>query len=343
VHRFHERAAESSRWTMADGTKKKQQDHADAILSDARKRRVTWTDVARVLKQTIGGAQTDQGLRARLLRKAASASGYTTGALRRFLNTFDYLESIPEDIRPDEKLANESFTAIEMIQRIASHDEQEAVRLLGEFRTSKVPVSKLRLALKDSKERSLSKGNAHGSRPVVISESRSNPGSSSASERNWRVNAGLRLLNQLLPQLTGKYESFQQPLGNAPVGVRCDAIAWLDGKWTKGDGFELVHAPVSVSKSVVSDRVTRAIVASRFFRRFHLVFTPDSGFEQVHRAAQALDQLDVRSVGVVWLQAEKPLIRARSGPPSPDWTDKLAKVCPRGKWDENFSLRPPRR
>lgn len=319
----------------------KQNSELDGLV-DARDRRVSWTEVASLLKRSIdanASSKTDQ--RSRLLKEAAASSGYTAGALRRFLNTFEYLETLPFELRPDGNVAKKSFAAIEMIRRIAGHDAEEAKRLLGDLKKKRIPVSELRKALKDSKERSLSKERAVAEpRPVFFSDARI-PGGA-ASERNWRVNAGLRLLSQLLPELTGKYESFQQPLGNAPIGVRCDAIAWLDAKWTKGDGFELLHGPTSVSKAVVSDRVTRAIVASRFFRRFYIVFTPDSSPERVHRAAQALEQLDARSVGVVWLRAEKPLIRPRSGPPSPDWTDKLALVCPGGGWDENFSLRSSR-
>jgi hypothetical protein len=305
-------------------------------------RRVSWIDLAIVVRRAIGkgsGLSTDQ--RVRWLKEAATASGYSVGALRRFLNTLEFLESVPEQSRPDDGTIRESFTGIEMIQRIASHDAEEAARLLLEFRAKKIPVSKLRSSLKDSKAKGLSKGVGEQRPAVSFSEGgRLPPGSSAAaSERNWRANAALRLVHQLLPKLTGKYDSFQQPLGSAPIGVRCDAIAWVDGKWTKGDGFEIVHAPAAVAKSIVSDRVSRAIVAARVFRRFYLVFTPDSWLEHVHRAAGALDQLEARAIGVVWLQAEKPLIRKRTGPSVPDWSDRLSTVCPGGKWDEHYSQR----
>lgn len=303
-------------------------------LNDAKRARVPWTTVAVILRQAVGqDTGTSSEFRTRWIREAAGASGYTIGALKRFMAVFDFVSGIPAELRPDSEGLAASFTALEMIQRIESHDRQEAMRLLGELRTTKIPISRLRAALEAAKRRRLTRGaEAHQRRPVGISAGHSTFETSAAGERNLRANATLDLVYRLLPELTGKFEAFQQPLGTAPIGVRCDAIAWLDVKWARGDGFESVHAPGPVSRSVVSDRVTRAIVASRFFRRFYLVFTPESSGEHVHRAASALDQLEAKSVGVVWLGAELPIVRKRSGPPVPDWSDRLAAVCPGGKW-----------
>lgn len=308
----------------------------DAFLSlrAARERRVPWIDIAEIIAKTVGpesGVSSDQ--RALWLNQAAVASGYTPGALRRFVNVLTFLRRIPERKRPDRQIIENSFTAIEMIQRISRHDPVEADRLLGEIGTRRLTISRLRLALKGSTAE-LSGHASRARRRTLTPEGRLVP--SVAGERNWRIDAALGELYRLLPELTGKFEHFGRPLGVAPMGIRCDAVAWIDTEWSRGDGFEIVFAPSSAAKSFVSDRVTRAVVAARFFRRFFIAFTPESSEAHVGRVVQALNLLDAKSVGVVRLGVAAPLIRKRTGKSDPDWSDRLSGICPGGHWDEDF-------
>lgn len=315
----------------------------DALL-DARKRRIRWTVMAATVRSAIGETSSlPQRERTRWLARAAELSGYTTGALRRFANVLDFLEAFEEDARPGTEEAKDSFTALEMVHRISRHDPKRAAELMGELRTGSIAISKLRAELKDSKSKRLSKDRkAVSVEPLGYAFLRVTP-PSPASERNWRADAALEGIRILLPTLSRRFEYFGRPSGNAPSGWRCDAIAWLDASWTRGDGFEIVHAPASTAKAVVSDRISRAIVASRFFRRHYIVFTPESGPDHVYRTAQSLEQLEAVSIGVVWLSAEKPLVRKPTGLPEPDRIDKLCLVCPQGKWNENYNLASPRK
>lgn len=312
-------------------------------LQHAKRRHTPWTEIAKIVNGAVGPeSRLGPSQRAAWLRAAARASGYTPAVLRRFGNTLIFVQGFAERSRPDEELIGRSFTAIEMIHRIARQDAEEAARLFGELGRTRMAISDLRRVLKDSRKRRLEIQSSSGRRPVTRAVQSPLPISppSLASERNWRTDAAIMGLLRLLPELTGKSVHVGRPIGTAPTSVRCDVIAWLSG-WTRGDGFEIVHAPAAAARSLVSDRVARSVVASRFFRRFFLTFTPDSSEEHVMRACQALDQLEVRSVGVVLLGAEKPVKRRRTGPPDPDWSHMLPIVCPDGKWNPDFAL--PRR
>jgi hypothetical protein len=310
-----------------------------ASIEEARKKRAPWTATASALRSSIG---TDLGTeeRAKLFKAAAKISGYTAGALRRFVATLDFLERFPEQARPDPDTTKDSFTAIEMIQRISRHDAAMGQKLMAELRDEKIAISKLRLILKDSKIQRLAKASVVQAPPAPKFASSNDERYSAAVARNWRADAAMEDIRRMLLSLSGYVEYFGRPAGTPPMGVRADAIAWLDEGWTKGDGFEVVHAPAPTAKAVVSDRVSRAVVASRFFRRHYIVFTPDSRIDHVHRTVGSLNQLDATSVGVVWLEAEKPLLRKPSGRPIPDRSKQLSLVCPLGKWDENFRLNP---
>jgi hypothetical protein len=308
-------------------------------LRDARKRRLKWTDIADLVTKNIGPeARLDGERRVIWLEEAAEESGYTAAVLRRFANTLAFARDFFEP-PIEERILEDSFTALEMIHRIARHDPEEAVRLSAELGKASMPVSKLRKALKDSSAKRLARRTTpwEETPPPPPPEGRLDPRPTTASVRNWRADVALSELHALLPRLTGKFARFERPGGTAPPSVRCDAIAWVDG-WMTGDGFEIVHAPSAAAKSLLSDRVARAVVSARFFRKFFLVFTSDSSETHVARAQLALDQLDVKSVGVVHLGALRPLVRKRSGPTAPDWSHMLSIVCPEGQWDEEFSL-----
>ena len=310
-------------------------------MQDAKKRHLPWTEIAEMVARTIGP---ESGLapnrRAQWLREAAKLSGYTPAVLRRFANTLAFVEGFDDRARPDSEVIQRSFTAIEMIHRIARQDSDEASRLFAGLGRSGMAISELRRVLKDSRDRRL--GRSLGQLKGAIARPAKLPlfmlHASPASERNWRIDAAMSALQRWLPELTGRFLHFGRPGGTAPPSVRCDAIAWLAG-WTRGDGYEIVHAPVGAAKSLVSDRVARAVVGARFFRRFYLIFTPDSSEELAMRARQALDQLEARSVGIIFLGAKQPVMRKRTGPPDPDWSHLLPTVCPGGKWNEHFA--PP--
>lgn len=308
-------------------------------LRDAKRRRVAWTEIADLVTKGIGPeARLDGDQRAMWLEEASKESGYTAAVLRRFANTLAFARDFSQPPL-DDGILKDSFTALEMIHRIARHDPEEGARLFGELGKSSLPISKLRKALKDSSAKRLARRSPpwEEALPPPPPEGRFDPRPTTASVRNWRADVALSELHLLLPRLTGKFAYFGRPGGTAPPSVRCDAIAWVD-TWTKGDGYEIVHAPPAAAKSLVADRVARAVVSARFFRRYYLAFTPDSSKEHVARARLALDQLDAGSVGIVHLGETQPLVRKRSGPSAPDWSHLLSIVCPDGQWDEEFSL-----
>jgi hypothetical protein len=154
-----------------------------------------------------------------------------------------------------------------------------------------------------------------------------------AAERHLRKADAFGKIRQLLPQLSGHFVLFDRPLGTSPPAIRCDAIAWLDNDLTQGDGFEIAYAAHGTGPAAISDLLSRAVVASSFFRRHFLVFTPGSSSELVHRAIESLKVLQANSIGVVMLEEfGHKILRSPKGPPVPDRRKMLQIICPGGRW-----------
>ena len=272
---------------------------------------------------------------AETLKGAARSSGYSVGMLRRFAGAAGFLQSFPIRSRPPAAAAARSFAAIEVIERIHGLDAELGLKLLTELGTASPSVSDLRKVLSDLKQGRVPGPDRTPGALLAASGKRgsfADPPSSYGPTRNDRERETMSRLRELLPILSGQVFAFAKPEGSAPPGLRCDAIAWTDRAFTKGDGFEFAYAARGNNRAVLSDLVSRVTVASTLFRRYYVTFSADSLPEQVEAVVESLDLLDARSVGVVFLARPKPMLRKPKGSPTPDRRDLLAKLCPKGRW-----------
>jgi hypothetical protein len=297
-------------------------------LAGAKSRHVPWTDVARSVRDGMQEIRLTQGAQAvgRFQKEAAAGSGYSVGALKRFLARLEFLDKLPDGHRPPPEIANSAFTAIEIIERICRHDVQKGRELLLRLNKGKtIVVSELRKILNN-----LTKSTPPmTSGPVLMAHHYSY----AAAERHSRKADAFEKLRQLLPELSGKIELFSKPIGTSPPAIRCDAIAWLDNELTQGDGFEIAYAAHGTGIAAISDLLSRAVVASSLFRRHYLVFTEGSSSTLAARVIESLKVLQANSIGVVMLEESgHQILRKPKGPPVPDRRKMLRTICPGGRW-----------
>lgn len=121
-------------------------------LAGAKSRHVPWMDVARSVRHGMQEASLTQGAQevARFQNAAAAVSGYSVGALKRFVARLQFLDGLPDGHRPPPEIANSAFTAIEIIERICKHDVQKGRDLLLKLnKGKKIVVSEFRKILND--------------------------------------------------------------------------------------------------------------------------------------------------------------------------------------------------
>lgn len=301
-------------------------------LKDARKN-LSWITTARIFRT---GQESDPRQRTDFERKAAAVSGYSLGILKRFVTVLNFLESreasvIP--VRPD--VIDASFTKLELIERLHRDHGKKAIEWLGKLGERGVRVAAIKKDLDEVRE---ARAKAMiGFSPVHPrpAEPRIAHRSFAASARGFRGDKMMDQVSEMLPKLSGQTELFHTPSGKNSGPVRCDAIAWLDQDYERADGFEFVFAPQTTTNSQFADQMARVVLASTVFRRHWMVFSDDSSAEFAYRALSALELLKTKSIGVVFLGAEKNkriLKMPSKEAPQPDRRDLLPKLCPGGRW-----------
>jgi hypothetical protein len=298
-----------------------------AQLSGARKDRMPWGDVAALYIEGTKQFPDDAGRR-KFAALAAVASGFSANLLRRYAAARVFVDALPREQSLPRTMIDSSFAALELIIRISKHDAELGRQLLARMRDERLTVSFLRGQLKNLAPKSTAGRPDTPSKPVALATAVYAP------VRQNRMDAAFHELRRLLPGLSGRsVVAFGKPEGAAPIGIRCDAVAWLDRAFTTGDGFEIVHAPRGSSKAALSDAVSRAMTASSLFRKFYLAFTWDSEQLHVSLAIESLKKFGASTVGVVHF-GQDPAIRRKAGKaaPVPDRRDMLRTICPQGRW-----------
>jgi hypothetical protein len=237
------------------------------------------------------------------------------------------------------------LTALDLIRRLDAHNEGLADHYLSRLETATgVRVAALRAELRaiarsrESARRLPGDGQPkhleEDGEPLVEGAIMTRLSPSLAQLRSWRSVEAMNDIANLLPTISGEIHGFGRPDGVSPLGIRASAIAWLDEDMTSGDAFEVVNAGPGLSRSTLSDHVSRVIASSRFFRQHFLAFTSDSEPELVFKAKESVELLKVPAVGVLWFgkKGEDAILLKPNGPPMPDWRDRLTDICRRGHW-----------
>ncbi|SDO48471.1 hypothetical protein SAMN05444050_4250 [Afipia sp. GAS231] len=299
-------------------------------LTGAKKAKRSWVEVASLFRKGLEESGGSGG--AAFQRETATNSGYTVGMLKRFVVALNFIESLPERTKPKPTVVEASFTAIELIERINRRNPAKAREILGTLGQPGTRVSAIRKELKNLRDEVPLEFNPHPARRMTL-VSAPVPRSYAASARRMREEITYEKVEALLPKLSGPIVVFHRPLGVAVAPVRTDAIAWLDENYETADGFEFIYAPSSMTETLFSDQLNRAVVAATFFRRYFLVFTADSDSRFPRRAIDILKLLEAGTIGVVELAAKDPRpLKPKDEPPVPDRRGMLKKICPQGRW-----------
>jgi hypothetical protein len=329
----------------------------DAKFKKERGAHLAWTELATVFANEASAAEAKGGDagRIRYQKEISKFTGYTVGMLRGMAATKAWLDKLPLEDRPTEQLVSKSFTALDLIRRLDGIDPRQTGELLRKLGKGRLPVSAIRAELRaaaasregagvvaDAPMADVDQdGESDASEPRPETEASDRMIAVSAAmdwtpstlqTRQWRQEEALYAIQRELGRLSGEVAKFRKPEGVSPIGVRCAAIAFLDNAMTEGDGFEIVNAAHGLSRATLSDHVSRAIVASRFFRRFFLVFTPDSSPELVNKAVESLVSLEIPAVGVAWFGLQNPILLNAEGTPEPDRRHRLEDICRHGHW-----------
>ena len=264
-----------------------------AQLSGARKDRMPWGDVAALYIEGTKQFPDDAGRR-KFAALAAVASGFSANLLRRYAAARVFVDALPREQALPRTIIDSSFAALELIIRISKHDAELGRQLLARMRDERLTVSFLRGQLKNLAPKSTAGRPDTPSKPVRFRNG--------GCTRPSGITVWMRLSTSCgasCPVCPGRsVVAFGKPEGAAPIGIRCDAVAWLDRAFTTGDGFEIVHAPRGSSKAALSDAVSRAMTASSLFRKFYLAFTWDSEPLHVSLAIESLKKFGASTVGV---------------------------------------------
>lgn len=321
-------------------------------FSDARGKDIPWTEIAdHFAKGLKAAAEQGEAARTRYQKNAARHTGYSIGMLRNMAATRDWLRAGLRDrfrhVELSDDIVAKSFTALDLIRRLDVHVAGKAEDYLSRLGTATgVRVSTLRTELKEIARKyeaartmppheMVETFQPHEG-PQIIEEKRviRNVRPSLAQMRSWRTMEAMDDITKLLPLLSGNVYRFGRPDGVSPIGVRATAVAWLDDDMTEADAFEVVNAGHGLSRSTLSDHVTRAIASSRFFRRHYLAFTSDSEPDMVYRTKESLEMLKVPAVGVIWFgyKGKEAILLKPTGSPAPDCRDRLKDICKLGHW-----------
>lgn len=309
-------------------------------LRGAKKARMSWMEVGSIFRSISQQAGPD---RARYEQEAAAASEYSVGVLKRFVVALNFVESpwLLQSEMPKKPVLESSFTAIELIERLSRQNPVRASELMTQLGRRGMRVDAIRKELANYGGYLEATGRLHIPRslpifPVV--QTGPTARAYSASARRSREEITYERVEGLLPQLSGKIETFHRPLGVPIAPLRCDAIAWIDKNMEAADGFEFLYAPSSMTEVLFSDQLGRAIVASSFFRRHFIVFTEDSDPKFSERTVRILEFLRMDSLGVVALADHEPIRRMpkKRGKPEPDRRTLLGSLCPEGRWAEGY-------
>ena len=292
-----------------------------------------WVEIASLYRKKF-----DEGafLDPNALQEFAMRWVLSVGMPKRYAVALAFIESLPERSRPKPNVVDSSFTAIELIELINRRDPRKARELVSKLGQPGTRVSAIRRELKNvlgatPLERRRPPGPTASSlaNAVPIPASRSY----AASARRVREETTYEKIERLLPKLSGPIVLFHRPIGVATAPMRTDAIAWLDDHYGEADGFEFLYASASMTETLFSDMLNRVVVAATFFRRYFLVFTPDSDHILEQRAVQLLGLLRANTVGVVAFGAKDPqLLKPKDEAPVPDRRELLKTLCPKGRW-----------
>lgn len=319
-------------------------------FANAREKGLSWTEIARHFADGLEkAAQRGEAARTRYQKDAARHTGYSIGMLRNMAATYDWVLKTQQRSPIPNDLVEKSLTALDLIRRLDVHNAGLAEKYLGRLGTTTgVRVSALRAELKAiaRKWEEARRGTKEeASKPAEVEEMQPfEPAAqvvattyvkhSLAQVRSWRTMETMNDIAKLLPVVSGAVHHFGRPDGVSPIGIRATAIAWLDADMTAGDAFEVVNAGHGLSRSTLSDHVSRVIASSRFFRRHYVTFTSDSEPELVYKTKESLEALKVPAVGVIWFgyKGEEAILLKPAGTPTPDWRERLHEICKLGHW-----------
>lgn len=321
-------------------------------FADAREKDISWVEIAdHFAKGLTLAAEQGEAARTRYQKEAARHTGYSIGMLRNMTATRDWLRTILNDryrhLHLSDDTVAKSFTALDLIRRLDAHHAHKAEDYLSRLGTATgVRVSALRTELKEIARQYEAARTLPSPKEAEVFQPHVGPQvveekmvvrhvrPSLAQIRSWRTMEVMNDIAKLLPLLSGDVNHFARPEGVSPIGVRATAVAWLDEDMTQGDAFEVVNAGHGLSRSTLSDHVTRAIASSRFFRRHYLAFTSDSEPDMVYRTKESLEMLKVPAVGVVWFghKGKEAILLKPTGSPAPDCRERLKDICKLGHW-----------
>ncbi|MBX9645540.1 MAG: hypothetical protein K2X57_00620 [Xanthobacteraceae bacterium] len=323
----------------------------DAKFADAIKKDLPWIEVAHRFGEGLTqAAQGGEAARTRYQKDAARFTGYSIGMLRNLAATLQWMRTSKSHLHLPEEVVLKSFTALDLIRRLDVYHPGKADYFLSRLGTATgVRVSALRAELRSiARDRDRARRPTDDvAKPVVAEEIElveAEPRQmllaarpvrpSLAQMRSWRSMSAMDDIAKLLPILSGEVHHFGRPEGVAPIGIRATAIAWLDADMTEGDAFEIVNAGHGLSRSTLSDHVSRAIASSRFFRRHFLAFTSDSEPDMVYRTKESLEMLKIPAVGVVWFghTGKDAILLMPKDSPTPDCRHRLKEICKLGHW-----------
>jgi hypothetical protein len=323
----------------------------DKFANSRKKKDRAWTEIA---AQFVDGletaAQAGEAARTRYQKEAARHTGYSIGMLRNMAATLEWVRQAKRQREIPDDVVSKSFTALDLIRRLDAHHAGAADQYIFRLTTKTgVRVSALRAELRaiargtdadrsatsEEKSQPLQKDETPqitAAAPQSMMPRHIKP--SLAQMRSWRTMEAMDDIAKLLPILSGEVHDFGRPEGVPPIGIRATAIAWLDADMTTGDAFEVVNAGHGLSRSTMSDHVSRAIASSRYFRRHFLAFTSDSEPNLVYRTKETLEMLKVPAIGVIWFghRGKKAILLTPTGAPTPDWRDRFKDICKLGHW-----------
>lgn len=310
---------------------------------NAKKISTSWID----LTERYRRAAAQSGMTAAEFDRQVSAiAGYKEGSLRRAVPVLDWLERLPQEVRPARHVADANATALSHIKGIERLDPERARQhLVAACRNMTPSVAMLREELQLLQNGKLARlrsdrveeeGAPMRRKGVELPDQ-----SQSALDRHLRTTATFHATRKLLPAICGDVDYFMRPVGANRTLLRVDAVAALKNGST--DGFDFVFSNRRAAFAPFAERLNCVALAATFFRRYFLVFSEDSDRERAETAVAAFANIEAANIGVIMLRPDgaKPrVLLAPSGLPSPDRRHRLQRLCHRGRWRDDWVAAP---
>lgn len=267
-----------------------------------------WLEAAEALETTLGTLESnDPGKEGNVRSRVEEASGLSWGIVTRYVSVLRRIRSVAAAHGvPLAALASRGFNASEAAVRLYARSPEQGIEALLGRQAAATTLGSIR--------RKLAAAPVDAAGPVGASRQLIK------AARGYEIELAERALASRSHDLFPRDCSLRRRPGLLYFRRVGYEACSPDGRILAGIDVLVVDA--LLNRDALDGALAQSVLLSTFFPTFHLVFSSGSDIAVVRRAADALEIMDVLSVGIVRVTdtGDLDVLRSPSGGPVPDRT-----------------------